>query len=135
MKIVFSGHVKERKMKIRNGFVSNSSSSSFILLGLSPEDSDKAYDMVKKKIEAEDPYLSESNTFWRVNYYFENHGLDYCYKEDWSDNRTDGIGCILDEGDRETLEKAEDVLKKFDEEHHTDFAKNSRIFSAWEVNY
>ncbi len=126
-------------MKIRNGFVSNSSSSSFILLGFSPEDSDKAYDMVKKKIEAEDPYLSESNTFWRVNYYFETHGLDYCYKEDWSDNRTDGIGCILAEGDKEkfneSLAKAEDVLKKFDEEHHTDFAKNSRIFSAFEENY
>ena len=126
-------------MKIRRGFVSNSSSSSFILWGLSPEDSDKAYDMVKKKVEEEEPYLSEEDTFWRINYYFERHGLDYCYKEDWNYNRTDGIGRILDEGDRETfiksLEKAEDIIKKFDEEHHTDFAKNCKIFSAWEENY
>lgn len=126
-------------MKIRSGFVSNSSSSSFIVFGFSSEDSDRVYDMVKKKVEAEDPYLSDQKLFWRIQYYLERHGIDYCYKEDWNYNHTDGIGCILEEGSIEefnkSLEKAKKALEKFDEEHRTDFAKNSMIFSAFEENY
>lgn len=126
-------------MKIRSGFVSNSSSSSFIVFGFSSEDSDRVYDMVKKKVEAEDLYLSDQKLFWRIQYYLERHGIDYCYKEDWNYNHTDGIGCILEEGSIEefnkSLEKAKEALEKFDEEHHTDFAKNSMIFSAFEENY
>ena len=126
-------------MKIRSGFVSNSSSSSFIVFGFSSEDSDRVYDMVKKKVEAEDPYLSDQKLFWRIQYYLERHGIDYCYKEDWNYNHTDGIGCVLEEGSIEefnkSLEKAKEALEKFDEEHHTDFAKNSMIFSAFEENY
>ena len=126
-------------MKIRSGFVSNSSSSSFIVFGFSSEDSDRVYDMVKKKVEAEDPYLSDQKLFWRIQYYLERHGIDYCYKEDWNYNHTDGIGCILEEGSIEefnkSLEKAKEALEKFDEEHYTDFAKNSMIFSAFEENY
>ena len=126
-------------MKIRSGFVSNSSSSSFIVFGFSSEDSDRVYDMVKKKVEAEDPYLSDQKLFWRMQYYLERRGIDYCYKEDWNYNHTDGIGCILEEGSIEefnkSLEKAKEALEKFDEEHHTDFAKNSMIFSAFEENY
>ena len=68
-------------MKIRSGFISNSSSSSYILWGFSPEDSDKAYDMVKEKVKKEEPHLSEINTFWRVNYYFRRRGIDYSFKE------------------------------------------------------
>ena len=126
-------------MKIRNGFISNSSSSSFILFGFSSEDSDKVYDMVKEKVKKEDPYLSDQELFWKIQYYLERRGIDYCYKEDWNYNHTDGIGCILDEGNIEefdkSLEKAKEALEKFDEEHHTDFAKNSKIFSAFEENY
>ena len=126
-------------MKIRNGFVSNSSSSSFILFGFSSEDSDKVYDMVKAKVKKEDPYLSDQKLFWKIQYYLERRGIDYCYKEDWNYNHTDGIGCILDEGNIEefdkSLEKAKEALEKFDEEHHTDFAKNSEIFSAFEENH
>ena len=126
-------------MKIRNGFVSNSSSSSFILFGFSSEDSDKVYDMVKEKVKKEDPYLSDQKLFWKIQYCLERCGIDYCYKEDWNYNHTDGIGCILDEGNIEefdkSLEKAKEALEKFDEEHHTDFAKNSKIFSAFEENY
>ena len=126
-------------MKIRSGFVSNSSSSSFIVFGFSSEGSDRVYDMVKKKVEAEDPYLSDQKLFWRIQYYLERRGIDYCYKEDWNYNHTDGIGCILEEGSIEefnkSLEKAKEALEKFDEEHHTDFAKNSMIFSAFEENY
>lgn len=123
-------------MKIRHGFVSNSSSSSFILYGFSPDDSDKVYDMLKKKFEAEDSYLSEKELFYKIQCYLERCGIDYRYKEDWNYNHTDGIGCILEEGSREkfdeSLKEAEDALKKFDEEHHTDFAKNLKIFSAFE---
>ena len=126
-------------MKIRSGFVSNSSSSSYILWGFSPEDSDKAYDMVKEKVKKEEPHLSESDIFWRVNYYFMSRGIDYCFKEQWNYEHTDGIGCVLDEGDRETFNKslteAEDIIKKFDEEHHTDFAKNCKIFSVFEDSH
>ena len=126
-------------MKIRNGFISNSSSSSFILFGFSSEDSDKVYDMVKEKVKKEDPYPSDQKLFWKIQYYLERRGIDYCYKEDWNYNHTDGIGCILDEGNIEefdkSLEKAKEALEKFDEEHHTDFAKNSKIFSAFEENY
>ena len=126
-------------MKIRNGFISNSSSSSFILFGFSSEDSDKVYDMVKEKANEEDPYLSDHKLFAKRQYYLERRGIDYCYKEDWNYNHTDGIGCILDEGNIEefdkSLEKAKEALEKFDEEHHTDFAKNSKIFSAFEENY
>ena len=126
-------------MKIRNGFISNSSSSSFILFGFSSEDSDKVYSMVKEKVKKEDPYLSDQKLFWKIQYYLERRGIDYCYKEDWSYSHTDGIGCILDEGNIEefdkSLEKAKEALEKFDEEHHTDFAKNSGIFSAFEENY
>ena len=126
-------------MKIRNGFVSNSSSSSFILFGFSSEDSDKVYSMVEEKVKKEDPYLSDQKLFWKIQYYLERRGIDYCYKEDWNYNHTDGIGCILDEGNIEefdkSLEKAKEALEKFDEEHHTDFAKNSKIFSAFEENY
>ena len=126
-------------MKIRNGFISNSSSSSFILFGFSSEDSDKVYSMVKEKVKKEDPYLSDQKLFWKIQYYLERRGIDYCYKEDWNYNHTDGIGCILDEGSIEefdkSLEKAKEALKKFDEEHRTDFAKNSKIFSAFEENY
>ena len=126
-------------MKIRNGFISNSSSSSFILFGFSSEDSDKVYDMVKEKVKKEDPYLSDQKLFWKIQYYLERRGIDYCYKEDWNYNHTDGIGCILDEGNIEEFDKslgeAKEALEKFDEEHHTDFAKNSKIFSAFEENY
>ena len=126
-------------MKIRNGFISNSSSSSFILFGFSSEDSDKVYSMVKEKVKKEDPYLSDQKLFWKIQYYLERRGIDYCYKEDWNYNHTDGIGCILDEGNIEefdkSLEKAKEALEKFDEEHHTAFAKNPKIFSAFEENY
>ncbi|MGN1178040.1 MAG: hypothetical protein ACI4SI_03255 [Candidatus Ornithospirochaeta sp.] len=126
-------------MKIRSGFVSNSSSSSFIVFGFSSEDYDEMYDMVEKKIEEEDPYLSEKKLYWEIQNYLERYGIDYCHKGDWEYNRTEGIGCILEEGSieefNESLKKAEDALKKFDEEHHTDFARNSKIFSAYEENY
>ena len=37
-------------MKVRNGFVSNSSSSSFIVYGFSEDDSCEVYDIVEKSL-------------------------------------------------------------------------------------
>ena len=127
-------------MKIRNGFVSNSSSSSFILWGFGSEASDEVYDIVERKVEAEDPYLSGKKLYWEIQKYLERYGIDYCNKGDWDYNHhTEGIGCILEEGSKEEFneswKKAEEALKKFDEDHHTDFAKNSRIFIAFVENY
>ena len=48
-------------MKIRNGFVSNSSSSSFVVYGFSTDDSCKVYDMLEKKFKEEDPGMSEGD--------------------------------------------------------------------------
>ena len=126
-------------MKIKSGFVSNLSSSSFIVWGFSSADSDRVYDLVEKKVLEKEPCLRDKYKFWRVQSYLESYGIDYCYTGDWDYNHTEGIGCILEEGSledfNESLKKAEDALKTFDEEHHTDFARNSRIFSAFEESY
>lgn len=123
-------------MKIRSGFVSNSSSSSFIIWGFSTGDSCKVYDMLKKKFEEENPYLSDEDIYWKIQCYLDRRGIGYCCREDWYDTKE--IGCILEEGSRkkfdESLKKAEDTLKKFNEEHHTDFSKNHKIYSAFELS-
>ncbi len=129
-------------MKIRNGFVSNSSSSSFIVCGFNKDDSCEVYNMLKEKFKEEGPYISgnyisEREVYWKVDSYLKEHGIDYLYQEEWNDTKK--IGCILEEGSREkfdeSLKKAEDTLKKFDEEHHTDFAKNHKIYSVFEEDF
>lgn len=122
-------------MKIRSGFVSNSSSSSFIVCGFSTDDSCEAYNILEKKLKEEDPYMSDIDVRWNIHSYLEKCGIDYYSSEDG----TEGIGCILEEGSREkfneSLKKAENALKKFDEDHHTDFAKNHVIYSVFESDY
>lgn len=124
-------------MKIRSGFVSNSSSSSFIVCGFSIDDSYEVYNILEKKFKEEDPCMSDSDVRWNIHSYLEKCGIDYYFDFDW--DGTEGIGCILDEGSRETfnesLKKAENALKKFDEDHHTDFAKNHKIYSVYKVDY
>ena len=129
-------------MKIRSGFVSNSSSSSFIVCGFSTDDSCKVYNMLKEKFKEEGPYISgnyisEREVYWKVDSYLKEHGIDYLHQEEWNDTKE--IGCILEEGSREkfdeSLKKAEDTLKKFDEDHHTDFAKNHKIYSVFEEDF
>ena len=130
-------------MKIRNGFVSNSSSSSFIVCGFSTNDSCKVYDMLKERFEEEDPCISEEDVYWKAHVYLTERGLDYLYQWDYFRQgewkATEEIGCILEEGSKErfdeSLKKAEDTLKKFDEEHRTDFAKGRKIYSVFEKDF
>ena len=124
-------------MKVRNGFVSNSSSSSFIVCGFSADNSCEAYNMLKEKFRKENPDISEKELYWKVYAYLQSCGIDYCHREEWND--TEDIGCILEEGSRErfdeSLKKAEDILEKFDKEYHTDFARDYRIYSVFEEDY
>ena len=124
-------------MKVRNGFVSNSSSSSFIVYGFSEDDSCEAYNIIEKKLKEEDPSIEEDDIRWSIYCYLKERGIGYLHHEEWND--TEEIGCILEEGsgDRfnESLKKAESSLKKFDEEHHTDFAKDYRVYSVFQTDY
>ena len=124
-------------MKVRNGFVSNSSSSSFIVCGFSTDDSCEVYNILEKKFKEEDPSISERDVRWKIHSYLEKCGIDYYFHNEW--NGDEGIGCILEEGSREkfneSLKKAENALKKFDEDHHTDFAKNHEIYSVFKIDY
>ena len=124
-------------MKIRNGFVSNSSSSSFIVCGFSTDDSCEAYNILEKKLKEEDPTIDEDDMSWSIYCYLKERGINYLNHGEWND--TEEIGCILEEGSgkefNESLRKSESILKKFDEEHHTDFAKDYRVYSAFEENY
>ena len=124
-------------MKIRNGFVSNSSSSSFIVYGFSTDDSCEVYDMLEKKFKEEDPDMSEGDVRWSMQEYLEKCGIDYCFYNEW--DGTKEIGYILEEGSKETfnesLKKAEDTLKKFNEEHHTDFTEDHKIYSVLHIDF
>ena len=124
-------------MKVRLGFVSNSSSSSFIVCGFSEEDSCEVYDILEKKLKEEDPSIEEDDMYWSIYRYLKKRGINYVNHGEWND--TEEIGCILDEGSgeefNESLKNAENSLKKFDEEHHTDFAKDYRIYSVFKTDY
>lgn len=122
-------------MKIRNGFVSNSSSSSFIIYGFSSDDSDKVYNLVMDKLLEDDPTLNEDDMYECIEEYLDNHGLNF-FHYDWDWEKSD-IGYILEEGSKDkfnrSLEKAETVFKKFDEDHNTDFTKNAIVYSYCSV--
>ena len=124
-------------MKIRNGFVSNSSSSSFIVCGFSKDDSCEVYNILEKKLKEEDPSIDEDDMSWSIYCYLKERGINYVNHGEWND--TEEIGCILEEGSgkefNESLKKAENSLKKFDEEHHTDFAKDYRVYSVFKTDY
>lgn len=124
-------------MKVRSGFVSNSSSSSFIVCGFSEDDSCEVYDILEKKLKEEDPSIDEADMSWSIYCYLKERGINYVNHGEWND--TEEIGCILEEGSgkefKESLKKAENSLKKFDEEHHTDFAKDYIIYSVFKTDY
>ena len=118
-------------MKIRNGFVSNSSSSSFIVYGFSSDDSDKVYKLIVDKLLKENPILDRDDMYENIEEYLNNHGLNF-FHYDWDWKRPD-IGYRLEEGSKDkfnrSLEKAETVFKKFDEDHNTNFTKNAIVYS------
>ena len=62
--------------------------------------------------------------------------LNLAFNYDWDWERPD-IGYRLEEGSKDefnrSLEKAETIFKKFDEDHNTDFSKNSIIYSYCSV--
>lgn len=128
-------------MKIRNGFVSNSSSSSFIVYGFSSDDSinKSIYDIVVNKIREKDDSMTSSKLKSRVSKYLDNHGLDFCFYDDDDYDLIPTIGCVLTEGDvykfEESLKKSKEVLSKFDKDHGTDFSKSAKIFSYYEEDY
>ena len=90
-------------MKVRNGFVSNSSSSSFIVYGFSEGDSCEVYNIVEKKLKEEDPSIEEDDMCWSVYCYLKERGINYVHHEEWND--TEEIGCILEEGSGEEFKK------------------------------
>ena len=124
-------------MKVRFGFVSNSSSSSFIVCGFNEDDSCEVYNILENKLKEEDPSIDEEDMHWSIYCYLKERGINYLNHGELKD--TEEIGCILEEGSgkefNESLKKAEDSLKKFDEEHHTDFAKDYRVYSVFKIDY
>ena len=124
-------------MKVRSGFISNSSSSSFIVCGFSEDDSCEVHNILEKKLKEEDPSIEEDDMSWSIYCYLKERGINYVNHGEWND--TEEIGCILDEGSgeefKESLKNAKNSLKKFDEEHHTDFAKDYRIYSVFKTDY
>ena len=74
---------------------------------------------------------------WSIYCYLKERGINYVHHDEW--NGTEEIGCVLEEGSgkefNESLKKAESSLKKFDEEHHTDFAKDYRVYSVFQTDY
>lgn len=124
-------------MKIRSGFISNSSSSSFIVCGFNEDDSCEAYNILEKKLKEEDPSIDKDDMSWSIYRYLKERGINYLNHEEWND--TEEIGCVLEEGSgkefNESLRKSENILKKFDEEHHTDFAKDYRVYSVFKTDY
>ena len=83
-------------MKIRKGFVSNSSSSSFIVCGFNEDDSCEVYNILEKKLKEEDPSIEEDDMSWSIYCYLKEHGINYVNHGEWND--TEEIGCILEEG-------------------------------------
>ena len=84
-------------MKIRKGFVSNSSSSSFILLGVKTDGND--YKTMCEKYLAEDLLEKEINEQKESKYYNEKYGVEY--SDIWwenKDNISGDLDVITDDG-------------------------------------
>ena len=97
-------------MKIRNGFVSNSSSSSFIVCGFSTDDSCEAYNILEKKLKEEDPTIDEDDMSWSIYCYLKERGINYLNHGEWND--TEEIGCILEEGSGKEFNESLQVPKQ-----------------------
>ena len=128
-------------MKIRNGFVSNSSSSSFIVYG--SRDSEALHELYDTVSEILDKDSSRDDlTYYEmveeVDSYLYDKGVNY-FHYDYDNSDIECIGCELREGTEEkfmeSLEKAKKTLKAFDEEHGTNFADKAVIISDVIVDY
>ena len=128
-------------MKIRNGFVSNSSSSSYIVYGFGnsgilQELYDTVTDILDKDNSLDD--LTYDELAEEVQTYLIGKGVNYCHY-DYDNSYIECIGCELREGTEEkfmeSLEKAKKTLKAFDEEHGTHFADDAMIISDVVVDY
>ena len=119
-------------MKIRGGFISNSSSSSFILYGFSSDVSEKVYNIVEEFL-AEDPTIDRDNLFGEVVDYLDDYYGLSCLGYDQLGWDGIEIGYNLEEGSKEefnrSLKKAEAALEEFDKDFATDFAKKAIIYS------
>lgn len=128
-------------MKIRNGFVSNSSSSSFIVYGFGNSDVlQELYDTVTSILDQDSSLddLTYDEMAEVVTSYLDSKGVNYCHY-DYDNSYIECIGCELREGTEkefmESLEKAKKTLKAFDEEHGTNFADKAVIISDVIVDY
>ena len=128
-------------MKIRNGFVSNSSSSSFIVYGFGNSDVlQELYDTVTDILDKDNSLndLTYDEMAEVVTAYLDSKGVNYCHY-DYDNSYIECIGCELREGTEkefmESLEKAKKTLKAFDEEHGTHFADDAMIISDVIIDY
>lgn len=127
-------------MKIRGGFISNSSSSSFILYGLSSDVSEELYNIVEEfltrptgtKEFSQYDITVDSERAELVEKFLSYYGL-CCLTYDQLGWDGIEIGYILEEGSKEefdrSLKKAEKYFKIFDKDFGTDFANKAMIYS------
>jgi len=123
-------------MKIRNGFVSNSSSSSFVIIGKKIEGSSLKEEMLKRNSQAVAKWLSEQTPNKYYDYKELNDGnVQECY---WDIGDKIPLG-IVDDGYTSIM--VEGIKIRFDddtglEEHEYDFAdfpKGSKIYVGREA--
>ena len=120
-------------MKIRNGFISNSSSSSFIIYAYNREESTKIYKIVVNKIKSENPSIKDIFLPSEVRrYIFFNYGLDLIEFDNYSKECV--IGCCIDDYKtesqfRKSLDNFTGIFDRFNKDHNIDFFSEAEIFS------
>lgn len=128
-------------MRIRNGFVSNSSSSSFIVYGFNNSVVlQELYDTVTNILGKDSNWdnLPDDEKAREIESYLWFKGVRY-FHYDYNNSDIECIGCKLQGGTEEkfmkSLEDAKKTLKDFDKEHGTQFADKAIITSDFVVQY
>ena len=120
-------------MKIRSGFVSNSSSSSFIIYAYNREESTKIYEIIASKLKSENPSINDYFLPSEVRgYIYSNYGLDLIEFDNYFKECI--IGCYLDDYKtesqfRKSLDKSSEIFNKFNKDHNIDFYSEAKVFS------